>query len=186
MRQIVEMHGGTVTAESVGENGGATFTVQLPVMQQSSALPPDPVQPLVSIENPLSGWHILVVDDDDDTREFQSFVLEQNGARMTSVSSGMEALQTLQRFMPNALVSDIGMADMDGYMLIQQIRSLNQGAEIPAGASLLPKAIALTAYAAEIDQQKALKSGFQNHLTKPIDPDALVAALIHLLTDRFS
>ena len=87
----------------------------------------------------------------------------------------LEALQALEQFIPDVIVSDIGMADMDGYMLLQQIRSRppDQGGLVPA--------IALTAYAAELDQRRALQAGFQQHLTKPLEPERLVSAIVHLL-----
>jgi signal transduction histidine kinase/ActR/RegA family two-component response regulator len=180
VKQIVEMHGGTVGAESPGEEQGATFTVQLPVMQQTpSTVLESSYAETAKQETPLSNLQILVVDDDDDTREFQSFLLEQNGARVTAVASGLEALQVLDRWIPDVLVSDVGMAQMDGYMLLQQIRSRprDRGGMIPA--------IALTAYAAEVDQQKALQAGFQTHITKPVDPEALLGAIVSLLrSDR--
>ncbi len=115
------------------------------------------------------------MDDDTDTREFQAFLLEQNGAKVTAVASGLEALQALDQFIPDVIVSDMGMAEMDGYMLMQQIRFRppSQGGTIPA--------IALTAYAAEIDQQRALQAGFQMHITKPVEPEILVSEIVSLL-----
>ena len=176
VRQIVELHGGNVRAESLGENQGATFTVLLPILQQAIATVPElaPAQ-VENTEAPLSNLQILVVDDDDDTREFQAFVLQQGGAKVTAVASGLEALQILDQFIPDLLVSDVGMAELDGYMLIQQIRSR------PAtqGGTLL--AIALTAYARDFDQQKALQVGFQDHLTKPVEPERLIKAIVRLL-----
>jgi PAS domain S-box-containing protein len=176
VRQIVELHGGTVQAESLGENQGATFTIQLPVLRR--AIPTVPGLAQAQTENtemPLSNLQILVVDDDDDTREFQAFVLQQSGAKVTAVASGLEALQVLDQFIPDLLVSDIGMAEMDGYMLIQQIRSR------PATQGGTISAIALTAYAREFDQQKALQAGFQDHLTKPVELEGLVKAIVRLL-----
>ncbi|MFN6489667.1 MAG: PAS domain S-box protein [Nostoc sp. DedQUE03] len=175
VQQIVEMHGGTVTAESQGENQGATFTIQLPIMQQARAIPSEPIHTQIEAEVPLNGVQILLVDDEPDTRKFQAFVLEQCGANVTAVASGLEALQALEQFTPDVLVSDIGMAQMDGYMLMQEIRSrpLNQGGTI--------RAIALTAYAAEIDRQRALQVGFQTHITKPVEPEKLVRAIASLL-----
>ncbi|MBD0334762.1 MAG: PAS domain S-box protein [Cyanobacteria bacterium Co-bin13] len=175
VRQIVEMHGGTVKAESLGENQGATFIVQLPVIQQTTSAPAAPAPTSVDTDVPLSNLQILVVDDDTDTREFQAFLLAHNGARVTAVASGSEALQVLDRCVPDVLVSDVGMAEMDGYSLIQQIRSrpADRGGRLPA--------IALTAYAAEADQRKALEAGFQAHITKPVEPEALVGAILQLL-----
>lgn len=181
VRQIVELHGGTVRAESQGENQGATFVVQLPTTQQMAAIASEPIQTQTEVEAPLAGIQILLVDDEPDTREFQAFLLEQSGATVTAVASGFEALQALEQLIPDVLVSDIGMAEMDGYMLLQQIRSreasqsnlLNRGRTIPA--------IALTAYAADTDRQRALRVGFQTHLTKPVEPEELVRTIASLL-----
>ncbi|MEH2260394.1 hybrid sensor histidine kinase/response regulator [Nostoc sp.] len=176
VRQIVELHGGTVKAESLGENQGATFIVKIPILAQSALIILNSGDAETSsAETPLSNLQILLVDDDTDTREFEAFLLEQNGAKVTAVASGLEALQVLDSFIPDVIVSDIGMADMDGYILIGQIRSRppNQGGTIPA--------IALTAYAADIDQQKALTAGFQAHITKPLEPEELVKKILNLL-----
>ncbi|MDX2213686.1 MAG: GAF domain-containing protein [Oculatellaceae cyanobacterium bins.114] len=174
VRRIVQMHGGDVWAESQGEGQGATFIVQLPTMKQRAVVS-EPSQPQSGVGLPLTGIQILLVDDEPDTREFQAFLLEQSGATVTAVASGLEALQALEQSIPDVVVSDIGMAEMDGYMLLQQIRSrpFEQGGRIPA--------IALTAYAAEIDQQRAIQVGFQRHLTKPVEPETLVKAVSTLL-----
>ena len=178
VRQIVEMHGGTVKVESKGENQGATFIVQLPVMQQAAPFVPEPTIAPTDTAAPLDNRQILLVDDDSDTREFQAFLLEQSGAKVTAVASGLEALQTLDQLIPDVLVSDVGMADMDGYMLMQLLRARppDRGGAIPA--------IALTAYAAEVDQQRAMQAGFQTFLTKPVEAETLVKAIISLLNDN--
>jgi PAS domain S-box-containing protein len=176
VRQIVEMHGGTVKVASSGEDQGAIFTVQLPVIQQTVPTIAEPTQAKAEkTENPLSNLQILVVDDDVDTREFQAFLLEQSGARVIAVASGLEALQVLDRSIPDVLVSDVGMPEMDGYMLIRQIRSRppHQGGTI--------QAIAVTAYARDFERQKALQSGFQGHITKPVEPEILVKTIVDLL-----
>ncbi|MEH2138710.1 PAS domain-containing protein [Nostoc sp.] len=176
VRQIVEMHGGTVKVESLGEDQGAIFTVQLPIIQQTVPTIAELVQTKAEkTENPLSNLQILVVDDDVDTREFQAFVLEQSGARVIAVASGLEVLQVLDRSIPDVLVSDVGMPEMDGYMLIRQIRSRppHQGGTI--------RAIAVTAYARDFERQKALQSGFQGHITKPVEPEILVKTIVDLL-----
>ncbi|MEG4212802.1 PAS domain-containing protein [Microcoleus sp. S13_B4] len=173
VQQIVELHGGTVAVDSLGEGQGANFTVRIPLAPRSHELP--------AIEQPsdstgdLSGIHVLVVDDDTDSREFVAFVLEQAGAIVTNVASGIEALQAFPQAVPDIIVSDIGMPEMDGYMLMRQIRSLplEQGGQIPA--------IALTAYAGEMDRQQAIAAGFQRHLAKPIDSDAVVAIVTELV-----
>lgn len=172
VRQITQMHGGTVTVVSRGEELGATFTVQIPLAPQLSKAPTLDRSPVE--ENDLSGIHILVVDDETDSREFITFVLEEDGAIVTAVASGTDALQAIAQSIPNIIVSDIGMPEMDGYMLIRQIRALGleQGGKIPA--------IALTAYAAELDRQQAIAAGFQRHITKPIDPEVLVAIVVEM------
>jgi PAS domain S-box-containing protein len=174
VRQIVELHGGTVQAESEGENQGATFTVKLPLAPQLKAAPAQgKLPPVHNTAALLAGIKILVVDDDD-TRDFETFLLQESGAIVISAASGQEALQILDQFLPDVLVSDVGMAEMDGYMLMAQIRArpAAQGGEISA--------IALTAHAREHDQQKALQAGFQMHLSKPISPAKLVQAIVLL------
>ncbi|MBW4467024.1 MAG: response regulator [Pegethrix bostrychoides GSE-TBD4-15B] len=167
-RQIVEMHGGQIYAESLGEGQGAVFTVLLPFAPQSSQLPSTEL-PSISSEGNLQGISIMVVDDEPDSREFAVFVLEQAGAIVTSFSSGIDALQIIEQAVPDLIVSDIGMPEMDGYMLMQQVRRLEQGRAVLA--------IALTAYAGEFDRQRALQAGFHQHITKPVEPAALVEAI---------
>ncbi|MFN6462303.1 MAG: response regulator [Nostoc sp. DedVER02] len=175
VQQIVEMHKGTVRAESQGENQGATFIVQLPAMQQATPMESEPTRTQADTEAALDNIQILLVDDDGDTREFQAFLLQQSGAKVTAVTSGFEALQALDRLIPDVVVSDVGMAKMDGYMLMQQIRSrrANQGGTV--------RAIALTAYATELDGQRAIQAGFQMHITKPVEPKILVSKIVSLL-----
>ncbi|MEH2251240.1 response regulator [Nostoc sp.] len=174
VRQIVEMHGGTVTVVSPGVGLGATFTVEIPLTPQLTEAPTLDQSPVK--ESDLSGIHILVVDDQRDSQEFIAFVLEQHGAIVTAVASGTDALQAIAQSIPNMIISDIGMPEMDGYMLMRQIRALGleQGGQIPA--------IALTAYAGELDQQQAIAAGFQRHVTKPIDPEILVAIVVEMWT----
>ncbi|WP_223280185.1 response regulator [Nostoc sp. PA-18-2419] len=176
VRQIVELHGGTVKAESLGENQGATFTVKIPILNQSAPIVLERTNPKTSsAQTPLSNLQILLVDDDRFSSRFEAFLLELNGAKVTAVASGLEALQVLDSFIPDVIVSDIGMADMDGYMLMEQIRLRppNQGGTIPA--------IALTGYGGDLDQQKALNAGFQAHITKPLEPEELVRKIVNLL-----
>ncbi|MBW4616459.1 MAG: response regulator [Desmonostoc vinosum HA7617-LM4] len=162
-KQITELHGGTIAAESAGEGQGATFTVEIPLAFAIGTSPtPTPTSMTTS---DLSNLEILVIDDDADSREIISFILELAGAIVTSVASGKEALQAIKKSIPDVIVSDIGMAEMDGYMFMQQIRQLESVRQVPA--------IALSAYAGDCDRQQALKAGFQQHLAKPIDPEAL-------------
>lgn len=172
VRHLVELHGGTVQANSAGEGQGATFTVRIPLLLSQPQSNPDSEQPEPSLD--LQGIEILVVDDDVDTREFVAFLLEQYGAQVTAVGSASEALVALSQSVPDVLLSDIGMPEMDGYMLIQKVRTLapEQGGQIPA--------IALSAYAGEINYQQALSAGFQTHLSKPVEPDKLVALVTKL------
>ncbi len=173
VRYLVELHGGTIRADSPGEELGATFTVSLPLMPAQAAVSQSPVFPSQSLD--LNDVEVLVVDDDRDTREFVEFLLNQVGARVVTAASAREALAALMSTKPYVLLSDIGMPDMDGYMLMRQIRKLppEQGGSIPA--------IALTAYAAEIDYQQAIDAGFQQHIAKPIEPDELIRIIVEIL-----
>ncbi|WP_404785925.1 ATP-binding protein [Altericista sp. CCNU0014] len=169
-RQIVELHGGTVCAESQGEGLGSTFSVRLPLMPLEPTSNVDCSSPAPSLD--LSGVRILIIDDEIDSREFVAFVLEQAGARVTTAATAAEGLATLVRTTPDVLLSDIGMPDMDGYALVRQVRALPP----EEGGKVL--AIALTAYAGDFNRQQALEAGFQQHLSKPIEPDELVRAIV--------
>lgn len=173
VRHLVELHGGTVSVASLGEGQGATFTVRVPLMSSSFKVKQDQRSLQPSLD--LSGIKILVVDDETDTRELVAFILEEQGAQVTAATSAHEALLILPQVQPDVLLSDIGMPDMDGYMLIQQVRALDpkQGGHIPA--------IALTAYAGDTNQQQVLAAGFQKHISKPIEPEKLVQAIAHLV-----
>ena len=173
VRQITELHGGLVWADSPGQDLGATFSVLLPLnlegQEQPSAAEP------VKKATDLTGLRVLVVDDEADMRALASFVLTQAGAEVATATSAMQVLSQLNQSVPDLLLCDIGMPEMDGYALIQQLRKRrhDQGGNLPA--------IALTAYAGEINQQQALAAGFQLHLTKPIEPDQLVGAIAALV-----
>ncbi|MDZ7954778.1 response regulator [Nostoc sp. DedQUE09] len=178
-RHLIEMHGGTVWAESPGEEKGAIFTVRLPLIKDNATIKNDTNTDSSTAAFPYSslmGLQVLVVDDNDDSRNFFSFVLEQFGAIVTAVASGYEALQALTQSKPDILLSDIGMPEMNGYMLMQQVRTL----EAELGKKKIP-AIALTAYAGEINQQYALKAGFQQHIVKPVAPEELLMAISNLV-----
>lgn len=175
VRYLVELHGGTIQAASPGEEMGATFTVSLPLMYTQPTVNQDSQLSQPSLN--LDGIQVLVVDDDTDTREFVAFLLAEGGASVMTAASAQEALTIFSQSPPDVLLSDIGMPQMDGYMLMQQIRALppEEGGNIPA--------IALTAYAGELDEQQALKVGFQRHISKPVEPDDLVKAIVNLLAE---
>ncbi|MBE9181756.1 PAS domain S-box protein [Oculatella sp. LEGE 06141] len=172
VRQLVEAHGGTVTADSAGEGLGATFTVYLPLLNTEPALQPREELPPQNLD--LTGIRVLTVDDDPDARELITILLIQYGAEVLAVASASEVLANLTSFQPDVLVSDIGMPNMDGYTLMQQVRALppEQGGQVPA--------IALTAYARDDDYQRAISSGYQRHVTKPLEPEQLVQTVITL------
>ena len=183
VRNIIEIHGGIVKADSHGEDKGATFTVSLPLLQdESPSLRDEQNYPVLLTPNPLplAGVRVLVVDDDADSLDFAAFILEQDGAFVIALSSAYEALKTLAEIKPDVLVSDISMPDINGYMLIRQVRTWTpeQGGQIPA--------IALTAFARNDDQQEALKAGFQMHLPKPFNPEELIAAIVKLVEANVS
>lgn len=172
VRQLVEAHSGTIVADSPGDGQGATFTVCLPKLTSPSS----PAATAISRSTiDLAGVRVLVVDDFADTLDFLTVLLTQYNAEVIQANSGTSALDTLKTVVPHILISDIGMPEMDGYSLIQQIRTLpaDQGGQMPA--------IALTAYARPDDQQKALDSGYQKHLTKPLDVEKLVQTIRTLL-----
>lgn len=177
-RQIVELHGGVISAESNGENQGATFTVRLPLLKRAIAdSAPPPADSEAFDDLPLKGIRAMVVDDDLDTREFLTFLLETNGAIVTPLDSASQAIRAIEQSAPDILLSDIGMPEVDGYALIQAVRALKNGS-IPA--------IALTAYAGDSDRQQALEAGFQRHVSKPIDPDAVIAIVRELVQPKNS
>lgn len=111
VRQLMELHGGTVAAESGGEQQGATFIVQLPLLQPATPVRSESTHAPLKAARLLNNLQILLVDDDDDIREFEAFLLEQHGAKVTAVTSGLAALQALEPARPDVLVSDMGMAD---------------------------------------------------------------------------
>jgi PAS domain S-box-containing protein len=173
VRHLVELHGGTVAAESAGEGLGARFIVKLPLMQAQPAIEIDRPSSEASLN--LNGVQVLAIDDEADSREFVAFVLEQAGAIVTTATTASAGFLALMQSVPDVLLSDIGMPDLDGYMLMRQVRALppEQGGQV--------KAIALTAYAGDFDRQKALQAGFQSHLAKPIEPDELIEAIAALV-----
>jgi signal transduction histidine kinase/ActR/RegA family two-component response regulator len=185
VRQLVELHGGTVGVESGGAGQGTTFVVQLPQMiarRQTDAATPARLLPTapgdrLSFDCPpsLKGLRVLVVDDEPDTRLLLRTVLEQCGSEVTTAGSAAEALAAFTRSKPDVLVSDIGMPGEDGYELIGKLRA----AEAARAEGRTP-AIALTAYARVEDRVRALNAGFQVHVPKPIEPVELLAVVASL------
>jgi len=183
VRHLVELHGGTVHAESPGEGHGATFTVKLPVIpiynrdDLAERAHPAARETLPSFGCPerLDGVKVLVIDDEADARELLRVGLGQCGAEVTTAGSAREALEAVKEARPDVLISDIGMPEEDGYALIKQIRALTAkaGGKIPA--------IALTAYARTEDRLQALRAGYQMHVTKPVEITELVAVVASLV-----
>jgi len=166
-RQLVQLHGGTITASSDGRNRGATFTVRLPVREPELAAAAGSEPARVHGSGRLRGVAVLVVDDERDTLEMLQSVLNAAGARVLVADSADEALRIALAERPAAIVSDIGMPDADGYALMEQIVE-RLGAQAPRAR------IALTAYAGDRDRVRSKAAGFQRHLAKPIDPLSLV------------
>jgi signal transduction histidine kinase/CHASE1-domain containing sensor protein/CheY-like chemotaxis protein len=175
-RHLVEIHGGTIRAASRGEGEGATFTITLPLIE-AVAKKGEPVpravaavaeNGLAGVSQLLSGVNVLLVDDDSDTLNVMATALAGRQANVTAVSSAGEAIRAIKQQRPDVLVSDIAMPDEDGYGLIQKVRLLENGESqsIPA--------VAITAYAKEEDRKRALASGFQIYLAKPVELTELV------------
>jgi signal transduction histidine kinase/CheY-like chemotaxis protein len=181
VRHLVEQHGGTVSAESAGEQLGSTFTVNLPIIAVNERTEETEgkegrvsVQAQLDSSELLKGVRVLVVDDQVDARELLLVVLTHAGAEATAAASSAMALEMLLQHRFDVLVSDIGMPDEDGFELISRIRSLSteEGGSIPA--------IALTAYATDEDRKRVLAAGFREHLPKPVEPADLIAIVASL------
>jgi signal transduction histidine kinase/response regulator of citrate/malate metabolism len=183
VKQLVELHGGSVRAKSLGDGHGATFIVALPLTIAYSDDADDRRHPTavsyqtVSEEEPppLTDLAILVIDDDRDARELIERILSERGARVLVASSAAEGYEMLRNSPPHLLVSDIGMPGEDGYDLIRRVRALPvaQGGGVPA--------VALTAFARSEDRRRAFLAGFQMHVAKPVEPSELVAVCAAML-----
>lgn len=181
VRNLVELHGGTVQAESLGDQAGATFTVMLPIVsdrssteirkaqKSSKTLMAEQVDP-----HRLRGIRVLIVDDESSTRDAVGAMLRSFGAEIRIASSAKEGLECFGNFKPQFLISDIAMPGEDGYSFIQKIRKQE------AGQPPLP-ALALTAYAGADDIRRALTAGFQAHLAKPVDGQLLASTMLNIL-----
>jgi len=179
VRHLVELHGGSVRAESGGLGHGSSFVVRLPIAAvRPRSQPPEAtdsdVKGLVFDDlPPLHGVAVLVVDDESDAREILTMVLTEQGAQVVAVGSVMEALDAIERSKPDVLVSDIGMPHEDGYTLIRLVKAMEERVgKIPAAA--------LTAYAGVQDRTRALLAGYSSHLPKPIEPAELAAVVANL------
>jgi PAS domain S-box-containing protein len=184
VRHIIELHGGSVTADSPGKGKGATFTVKLPLMVIHSKPGGEVRQhPRVDRETglhfqpspALEGVKVLIVDDEPESLLLLSIVLTQSGAYVKTASSAEEGFKVVQMWRPNVIVSDIGMPGEDGYSFMKRVKTWARetGAWIPA--------IALTAFARAEDRMKALSSGFQIHVPKPVEPAELIAVIVSLV-----
>jgi signal transduction histidine kinase/ActR/RegA family two-component response regulator len=179
VKQLVELHGGRVRAESLGAGKGSTFAVVLPLTaaheEQPAAAPRQPAGAARAggPENvdDIAGVRVLVVDDEPDSRDIVKLLLEDREAQVATAASAREGLDLIQEWRPDVLISDIGMPEQDGYALIRQVRSL---AAERGGRTV---AIALTAYARAEDRVKAMRAGFQYHMSKPVDPTEFVAVV---------
>lgn len=186
VRHLVELHGGTVAAESTGQGEGAVFTVRLPLADVREA-PPRFAEDSLQNSNQaadsseastgqtdLRGLRVLVVDDDPDTCEILCLVLSQYGAEVYAAGSSKDALGAFREWKPNLLISDLGMPGEDGFAFIQKVRTLapEEGGNIPAAA--------LTAYAREEDRLRAHSAGYQIHIPKPVDPTKLATVVAGL------
>lgn len=179
VKHLVEQHGGTVAAASAGEGHGAAFTVRLPLAGRLP-LGERPARPASAASTArgrdgesadLRGLRVLVVDDEADGRELIKRVLADRNAEVTTAETAAEALALLPRIRAQLLLSDIGMPDMDGFELLERVRALGRaaGGDVPA--------IALTAFAQSEDRLRALEAGFQDHITKPVEPAELIATV---------
>ena len=186
-RQLVELHGGTIDVQSDGAGQGCMFTINLPLPRiQPANIAPIAI-PLDQVQ--LNGVHILVVEDDDRTRRATARLLTDAGASVTTAASTADALKAFTASRPDIILSDIGLPDEDGYALLQKIRKIesDQNANpAPANESPVPPipAIAFTAYARDMDRQRAQSVGFTQFLAKPGEPDRILATLAQVLQEK--
>lgn len=171
-RHLVEIHGGTISAESRGEGQGATFRLHLPLLGSINRLPSvEETQTNAPTEqrDVLTGVDVLVVDDDKDTLELLTAALTQRNANVTAVSSAAAAIDSIKTSRPDVLISDIAMPDEDGYELIRKVLAMKLAPQISA--------IAITAYAKEEDRERALSAGYQRYLSKPVELGEFISAV---------
>jgi CheY-like chemotaxis protein/two-component sensor histidine kinase len=174
VRHLVDMHGGTVAAHSEGEGSGATFAVTLPSLSMAVLQTGEVAASRQHGEVDLAGVSILVVDDEPDVLDLLARVLTEAGAQVSTVSDAEEALRSFGQQAPQLLISDIGMPGMDGYELVRRVRRSQ-----PQAAARV-SAIALTAFARAEDRKRALDSGFDLYMSKPVEPHELIAQVKRL------
>ncbi|MBW4524200.1 MAG: PAS domain-containing protein [Phormidium tanganyikae FI6-MK23] len=174
VKKLVELHNGTIAAESLGVGQSATFIVRFPVLKAIDlTISSDDARTINQAA--LAGVRIFVVDDELDMLDLITFFLEEYGAEVRSASSAAATLERLPEFKPDILISDIAMPNGNGYELLEQLKARSDR-DIPA--------IALTAYSSATYEERSLQAGFQQHLTKPVEPEVLVAAIISLVRER--
>ena len=185
VKSLIELHGGSVRAESAGEGQGATFIVELPVMAphagDAGAVGDEPVRPVAADaaeRTVLDGITVLAVDDEPDARVLLKRILENSGARVLIAASAEEGMTALRGERPDMIISDIGMPGEDGYAFIRRVRAL------PPDAGGRTPAAALTAFARAEDRTRALRAGYQSHVAKPVEPAELTAVVASLATRR--
>ncbi|MEX2271956.1 MAG: response regulator [Vicinamibacterales bacterium] len=178
VRHLVELHGGTVAAQSPGEGLGSTFSVALPLAKVPILVPEYAAATAVALDDlpSLDGVHVLLVEDEPDARALVATLLERQGARVTAVGAAEDALVEIRRELPNVLLSDIAMPGMDGFELIRRVRAREEWARLPAAA--------LTAFVSPADRGKALLAGFDTHVPKPVEPAELMAVVAALVNRR--
>ncbi len=172
---VVAAHNGTIQAASEGVGKGACFTVELPILAPPTATDAETAENIKTTAADaaqLAGTRILIVDDHPDTRDLLEFILSQNPALVQTAASVQDALAVVQEWQPHLILSDLGMPDAGGYQLIEQLHSINGAGQIPV--------VALTGYAMDEERLRALRVGFQGFLTKPVNPDKLLALLVEL------
>jgi PAS domain S-box-containing protein len=174
-KQLIELHGGDIGVSSEGEGRGATFTVRLPLKETTGEAEEDAPAQTGDIRESLGDIRILLVEDDPATRQATCRLLEMHGAAVQTVEAAAAAREAYSIRPPDLLICDIGLPGEDGFALIEQIRSIENDRGLPQVAAL-----ALTAFARADDQQRALNAGFNEHLAKPVNTDALVATIRRL------
>jgi PAS domain S-box-containing protein len=179
VKHLIEQHGGTVRVDSAGEEQGASFTIELPAAKRQPSTtrpdrapysPPSPLSSDIKVRD-LSNVKVLVVDDEPDARDLINRILSDCNAEVRTASSALQALAAIGEQVPDVLVSDLGMPDIDGFELLARVQALgaDRGGNIPA--------VALTAFARSEDRLKALEAGFRAHISKPVEPSELIATV---------